>query len=60
METLDLKNLNVQDIDGQVMKNLNGGIIWWPVKAFAGALLVELIVDGWAQCKADFMEGYKQ
>lgn len=58
---MNIENLNVKQLTNCESANIiGGGFGLWAVKAFAGALLVELVVDGWAQCKADFMEGYNQ
>lgn len=58
MNHIDLENIGVKEIDSNMSRNINGGLIWWAIKAYAAALLVEVVVDGWEQCKADFMEGW--
>jgi hypothetical protein len=58
MEKHNLKYFGVEEINAKMSEKINGGLLWFAAKAYAGALLVELAVDGWAQCKADFLEGW--
>lgn len=50
MKKLELKELSVQE-----MNEKNGG---WILQSIAFMLTVELVADGWDQCKQDFLDGY--
>jgi hypothetical protein len=58
---MNTENLNVKQLSHCESANINGGgILLWAVRLFVGGLILEVAADGWAQCKADFLEGYNQ
>ena len=57
----NLENFGVQEMnDTELSKTNGGGLLGLLGKLVVGALVSELIFDGIAQCRQDFLDGFNE